>query len=318
MAASSTAPTLDGQSTQALLAQVRLITAKTPHRDVYRLFLETKQRFHEHPEELEAIDQERLITPPKDEAERRQLSLMFGALAQSDQPQAWPYIAHALQANNDEFIGFQAVSAASDFAQPPHEAYELLSAVYHKHPNEEIRNSAFLAMGSIARANHAVSDQIVADIVESFAGTDDPWQLDVALAAAGNHGDVRYLPYIQKSARHSSDMVRARAVFAARRINDPTVTRWIVETAAADTSPRVQMEAIKALADRAHLEGITMALGDIGAKARDHAVLGETIRQIVNRLPDESEMAKTALVRLRPRAAADADMLKQIDEAIKI
>ena len=296
----------------ALVTSIKTINEKTPQSTVYQLFLDLKQRIHDHPQELSALDRLDLTSPPLNQAAKRQLSLIYGALSQSAQPAAWRFIAEGLQKGSDEFVSFQAVAAAADFAAPPPEAYELLNTVWNSHPNEEIRNTALLAMGSVAKVNHDVRESIAADIERTLAAQ-DPWQLDVALAAAGNHGDNRYWPAIQRLASHPSEMLRARAIFAARALTSPDITHWIGATAAADTSDRVQLDGLKALAERTHFDSVATQIALIGTHARSHEVLAHSVRSLANRLTLEKAAARDGLLKLRALAAPDtANFIDQV------
>lgn len=291
---------LDSLNVENLLQELRGVTSKTANRDAYQIFQRLKERFGEYPEELVALDNVPYTQDPKNADEKRQLSIIYGALAQSKQAAAWPYLAKALAEGQSEFVGFQAVSAAADFRNAPDSAYAELSAVAKQHPVPYIRSSAQLALGSVARSNDAIAAKVQIDLLEAGeAALSQPRNMDVVLAAMGNHGSSQYLEFITKMTRHSDERVRARAVFALRGISEPEVQSLITQAAITDPATRVKEEGIKALAERAHFEEVVTSIGAIGESSRDDGIQAQAARIVKNLSSSNKSAAIDALRSLK-------------------
>lgn len=284
-----------------LKQEIKKINGTTSSRDHYALFLRLKEFLFQNPDKIADLRDFPLFDEPQTESDKMQLSLIYGALAQCGRPEAWYLLKDALILDSGEFVGFQAVNAITDLgAAVPDEAFESLLAVSRGHEVEYIRNSAVLALGSLSRTQPEFARRF-GPMIEARLITQDlntPWDLiDVTLAAAGNHGDPRYSNLIKKFYDHPDDTIRARVLFALRQIPTLEVVNWIALKARKDSSPKVQIEGLKALSemDKSQVEfpdvgpAVDSAMGEIAINGRSQEVVSTGIRflshSLINKRP---------------------------------
>jgi hypothetical protein len=137
---------------------------------------------------------------------------------------------------------------------------------------------------------------------------ESPWdQIDVTLAAAGNHGDPRYVELIKKFYQHSDETIRSRVLFALRQIPDPAVIMWIGSHAATDRSPKVQIEGLKALAEMEAATEKSPFIGEALDKAISQITLGGQSLDVIS---TGVRFLSHALNNKRPSTIAALEMIK--------
>lgn len=294
-----------------ILVDIKEMKSDISSKEHYALFLALKDELQKNGRNFERLREFSIFEEPTNEAQRKQISLIYGALAQSGRIEAWPLLKEALEKGQGENIGFQAVSAVADYgALAPLEAVDSLLGVYKSHPETYIRNAAFLALGSIAQGRKDIAERVRPLISQKLneARLSDPWyQVDVYLAAAGNHGDPQYVELVKKFITHSDDTIRGRVLFALRRApleqrtpqRHKEMVQWIGQKAAQDLSAQVQLEGLKSLSEQdLRLEDtnasilefetqgalVGQAILDIAKNARSPEVLQTAIRLLSHRL----------------------------------
>lgn len=325
-------PTQDWKSPQnfeRILENISNITSDTSSRDHYQIFLELREAIYHNPNKIDLLRDFSLFEEPKTEAEKKQISLIYGALAQSGRAEAWDIIRDGLEEGSGEFVGFQAVAAATDLGVlTPIEAYDTLLGVFTNHKVEYIRNSALLALGALSRSQPEFAKRFGPVVEDRLTkqNLETPWdQIDVTLAAAGNHGDPRYVEPIKKFYHHPDDTIRGRVLFALRQIPDPEVILWIGSQAAKDLSPKVQIEGLKALAEmeaaaekNPHIgEALDQSIGQITISGQSLEVASTGVRFLSHALHNKRATTLAALEAIRSQSknpllkAAIADHLAQ-------
>jgi hypothetical protein len=306
----------------------------------YALFLALTADLKVNPQNIEKLRDFDIFNEPQNEAQKKQLSLIYGALAQSGRIEAWPLLREALERGSGETVGFQAVSAVADYGSiVPLEAVDSLLKVYSSHPEPYIRNSAFLALGSIAQGRSDIGEKVRPIISNKLLNTkiSEPWyDIDVILAAAGNHGDPQYVELVKKFITHPDETIRGRVLFALRR--NPAVERstkarleiiqWIGQQASLELSAKVQLEGLKSLSEQdLKLEDTTSpildletqgaqvneAIGNIAKNARSLEVLQTSIRLLSHRLRYYPETTSQLMGDLK-KLLKESPELSMIDE----
>jgi hypothetical protein len=268
-----------------------------------------------------------LYREPETAAEKRQISLIYGALAQSEQKDAWPLLRDGLELGVGETIGFQAVSAVADFAPfAPNEAFDNLLKVSEQHGVEYVRNSAFLALGSLASAKEVFADRFRPLMLKRFSELQitDPWsKIDVTLTAAGNHGDESYIPWIKGFASHPNESVRARSFYALRKLPKQSRTStathqlidWLKDRTAEESSAYVQLAGLKALMEQdlmpaektdvssaniaTNSELVIKAIGVVARQAKSQEVLATAVRYLSHLHSDSPQAVQLELQHLK-------------------
>jgi len=229
------------------LVRVQTITMATASGEVYTLFGQIKAWLQQDPDALVQVENTLTLARVEDNDTRRRMSLLYGALAESTNPEAGLALVKLLGQRLSESAVIQAAAALGDQIHPPNAALDALWQEVQQPLSEASRNVSLLAFGSVA--HHLDSDRSDATTrLLSLVSQSNGSLADIeVLAAMGNHGSTAYLPYIRNAAANPSPQIRGAALYALRFLPSAELRDWLAVTAAADASNDVKAEAVRSL-----------------------------------------------------------------------
>ena len=183
-------------------------------------------------------------------ADKRQRSLVYGALAETNSPEAASGLVTLVSAASTEDDVMQAVAAIADHRSPTQAALPALWRAYETNTGPA-KNMSLLAYGSAAyhleRAPGAPGDAADKLLAAYNAMPGEEGRIEI-LSAMGNHGSERYFEVLKAAVRDQSDSVRRAAVYALRFHPGAGAGALLVDTATQDVGEKIKAQAIEALA----------------------------------------------------------------------
>lgn len=158
-----------------------------------------------------------------------------------------------------------AAQVAARVERPTAELAEALARVVDETRDEEVRNTAALAVGSVARGLEPMEPGRSHELLERMlrrcqARTVGPV---VCLKSLANAGAVVGLPYAKSALLHPAPLVRGAATETLRAIPGAEVDTLLDQVLLGDPSPRVRTLAVAAISQRVsgpHLRAVALAL----------------------------------------------------------
>lgn len=236
----------DAKDPRPPLRRLQDVTPNTPANAAYDLFLELKGWLSRGPDEIDQGVQSLLEPNDGTPAQKRQRSLLYGALAETNHPAAAAGLVLLVQRAKHEDDKIQSAAALGDHQSPPEGALDALWEASQANQGAA-HNTALLAYGSVAHHLGAGAEQAPERLLAAArAASTVPGRVE-ALAAMGNHGAPGYFSYLQEAAKDQVEQVRAAAVYGARFHEGDAAGAFIADVAVKDESNRVKAEALRAL-----------------------------------------------------------------------
>ncbi len=241
---------LGAATLESLLAELEAADSQPPETsDGNRLFLKFKALATVRPASCARLGQ-RLIHAEPGSLTMRTLA---DALEGAGNPAAQSALCAAIVARIDDWPALQIlIPALAACESPTRQTEQLLVALAFGKYNSDIRTTARLALGTIARhlsdESPAKAAEIADRLLQGLAEADSiesKWRL---LLAIGNSGSPAVLPALMKLCGDSNPQLRSTAVWATRWIDSPEVDPFLAKQAIFDPRDfRIRLEAVRAL-----------------------------------------------------------------------
>jgi hypothetical protein len=236
----------DAKDPRPPLKRLQDVTPNTPANAAYDMFLELKSWLARGPDEIEQGVQSLLEPNDGTPAQKRQRSLLYGALAETNHPAAAAGLVLLVQRAKHEDDKIQSAAALGDHRSPTEGALDVLWEASQANEGAA-HNTALLAYGSVAHHLGTGAEQAPERLLAAArAASTVPGRVEV-LAAMGNHGAPGYFAYLQEAAKDQVEQVRAAAVYGARFHEGDAAGAFIADVAVKDESNKVKAEALRAL-----------------------------------------------------------------------
>lgn len=231
------------------LQRLSSLDERTPANKTYDIFRELKAWMQRRgPEAIDQVVMLLLEPGNGSEAAKRQRSLMYGALAETDHPEAVHGLVAVLQKGLSEDDTIQAAAALGDHPQPTGAALDALWQESTRLGSGYGYNASLLAFGSVAHRLGTGGEEASQRLLAKANAVKDNSNAHLeVLAAMGNHGHVSYLSHFQETAAKGNDELRAAALYGARHIKGEQAAQFILSQALTDPSDHVKVEAMRAL-----------------------------------------------------------------------
>jgi len=231
-----------------VLQRLSTIDERTPANKTFDIYRELKAWMQRRgPEAIEQVVMLLLGPGNGNEASKRQRSLLYGALAETDHPEAVHGLVTVLQKGLSEDDTIQAAAALGDHSQPTSAALDALWQASSRLGSGYGYNASLLAFGSVAHRLAAGGEEASWRLLAKANAVKDNSNAHLeVLAAMGNHGHGSYLPHLQETAAKGNDELRAVALYGARHIKGDQAAQFIMK-ALIDPSDHVKVEAMRAL-----------------------------------------------------------------------
>ena len=207
-------------------------------------------------------------------ADKRQRSLVYGALAETNSPEAASGLIKLASAAKSEDDVIQSVSAIADQRSPTQAALPTLWHAYEANSGAS-KHMSLLAFGSAAyhleRAGESPGDAADKLIAAYGAMPSEEGRIEI-LVAMGNHGSVRYFEVLKAAVRDQSDWVRRAAVYALRFHEGVEAGALLAEIATQDSDEKIKAEAIAALAMQLDQRRDFARVAKVALSSRDSSV----------------------------------------------
>ncbi|WP_257452583.1 HEAT repeat domain-containing protein [Archangium lipolyticum] len=272
---------LGDETWQSLLEKVG---AASPDRA--KLFLKFRALFLLHPETCQ--DASKLLALSKGPHEL-DFQLVAGALVSAGTPEAQQALVAAIEATGDRLPHQRTLTPLLGMVAKPTEATEsALHALVRDHALGEVRDTARLALGNMARTlqeqEPGRAERLVQEGVEFARSARNLEERVVAIQTLGNTGSPQGFEYLSQSVKDPNAAVRQKGVSALRFIETEAAERLLLEVASRDEAASVRGEAVVSLSFR-RLSAATV--GELLRRVRQDP--SESVRQlIVKVLADEA------------------------------
>ena len=237
----------DSVEAPTALARVQTITHATASGEVYTLFGQVKSCLQQDPAALTEVVSTLNHMRGEDDDTKRRMSLLFGALAESTNPESGLALVELLSQHLSESAVIQAAAALGDHIHPPKAALDALWQEVQQPLSAASRNASLLAFGSVAHHLDSDPSDTTTRLLSLTSHSNGPQAEIEVLAAMGNHGSMAYVPYIRKAAASPNPQIRGAAFYALRFLPSSELRDWLAATAAADPSNTVKAEAVGSL-----------------------------------------------------------------------
>ena len=275
------------------IEKLESITAESTGSEVYQVFSNLKQNIILHPEQGQEIVQRILTTTSRDATHKRQLTILFGALAQSESPQHADLLADLAQQCPDSFCRVQALVGASDHKFPNDAAAERVMDIAKQSTDAEVQGTAWLAAGAMGRKLASGLPQLPQILLSEINDPTVADQKSAIIAAMGNHGKAEYLPTLESYTKASDLNQRLAAVYSLRHV--PGADGFLLEMIKPDQDKNVMGEAYKALAYRDLNQGQYQMLAEKSLVIADQDLQLSAARALVRAAETHPSEAQGAL-----------------------
>jgi HEAT repeat protein len=223
---------------------------KTDSAQVYRIFSALKSHVRATPAYADRLVKRILASKERDPSTRRQMSAMFGALAQSKNPAIADTLSQLASECPDNYCKVQAIVGLNDHVKPTEASAAKMIDLAASTPDQEVAATALLAAGSIGHKIDAQLPELPKTLIKIYGEPGKEGIKTSVLAAMGNHGNSEYLPVLEAGLKDKEPVTRAASVYSLRNIPSPSVNESIVNVIEKDESKSVVREALKAVAYR--------------------------------------------------------------------
>lgn len=223
---------------------------KTDSAQVYRIFSALKSHVRATPAYADRLVKRILASKERDPSTRRQMSAMFGALAQSKNPAIADTLSQLASECPDNYCKVQAIVGLNDHVKPTEASAAKMIDLAASTPDQEVAATALLAAGSIGHKIDAQLPELPKTLIKIYGEPGKEGIKTSVLAAMGNHGNSEYLPVLEAGLKDKEAVMRAASVYSLRNIPSPSVNESIVNVIEKDESKSVVREALKAVAYR--------------------------------------------------------------------
>lgn len=287
--------------------------------DRTKVYLKLKALFLLHPETCSKAGLELVAT---EDTHSTRFHLLAGALTAAGTKEAQQALVAAVRGSAGKLAHERAlVGSLGMLKAPTKETIAELRTLRDSHAVEEVRGSARLALGSLAKADPAQARQIVDSEIAAYRAANNGDDRALSLLALGNTGADDLLAIAREAFQDPDPHVRAAAASSLRFVTAGDAEDLLVSIAQKDSAATVRAEALHALGYRIlgapALEAVTaivrsdpeedvrMAAVQIIAKEIGHdgsleGVLEEVTR--TERAKGVRNAAQLALVRYRATA----------------
>lgn len=217
----------------------------SPSTEAYQIFSNLKQDLVRHPQHGDELAARILGNPSRDASSKRRLTVLFGALAQSESSHHTELLADLSRQCPDSFCKVQAVVALSDHQNPSEQAAERVLEMAKQQGDAKLQSTSLLAAGSLGYKLGKKLPQLPTLFAEQLSDPNMQALKSTILAAMGNHGDAEYLPTLQTFLEAKDINQRAAAVYSLRYI--PGADQNLLEMLQPNQDKVVISEAYKAL-----------------------------------------------------------------------
>ncbi|OJH36469.1 HEAT repeat domain-containing protein [Cystobacter ferrugineus] len=266
--------------------------------DRARLFLKFKALFLLHPETCRDAS---ALLAMSDGPHDTTFQLVAGALVSAGTPEAQHALVAAIDATRDRTPHQRTLSGLlGTLSHPNEDAESVLHSLVKGHAQAEVRDTARLALGNVARSLQGQEPQraerLIQDSVAYARSAESQPERILALQALGNTGATQGLEVIEQTVRDPDVSLRRTGASALRFIETEQAERLLLELVTRDASESVRGEAVSALSFR------TLSAGTV-------AELLQRVRQ------DPSESVRQLLVKvLADEAPRHAGVLSTLEE----
>ena len=232
------------------MIKLAAMTDQTDARDVYRVFSALKSHVRADPSLAKKLVARILATKERDPSSRRQMSAMFGALAQSKNSDIANTLGDLAEVCPDNYCKVQAIVGLNDHTAPTQQSAAKMIELAAISSDQEVAATALLAAGSIG---HKINDQLPELPKTLIKIYNDPAKDGIkssVIAAMGNHGHSEYWPVLEAGLKDKEPTLRAASVYSLRNLPNEPVNDTIVNVIEKDESKSVVREALKAMAYR--------------------------------------------------------------------
>ncbi len=257
-------------------------------------YLKLKALFYLHPETCAAGS--RALTSIKDPNSKAFLRLTgaLSAVGSSASQQALLDAARAKQA--DARISTVLVSSLGLTKTPTSETFEGLKQLSKTAPEQEVRDTARLALGNLARtaaeSDPSKASNFVAGELNGWKSATSSQDKIMTLLVLGNVGSPAILPAAKEALSDPDPAVRVAAASALRFVDSPEAELLLVDRVANDPDSRVRAQAIGSLA----LRFGTTQTRDVVVKASqtdpDEPVRMAGVQWMAGELPQAPDLAE--------------------------
>jgi HEAT repeat protein len=302
---------LDDATVESLLAELNTLEVMSgDEQNQTRVFLRIKALVTLQPESCVVLG-EHLSTA---RASKPAISVLAGALAAAGSPEAQMALVRAITARHQDWPALAIlVPELATVEKPTREAEQVLWDLVREATDENIRTTAELALGSMARRLAPVAPDraagIVAWSVQELDKTPGPQATRQLLLVLGNAGAVEAFPKVRPFLADPVPDVRAVAVWALRWMDTPEVDAFIARTLTADGDAGVRLEAARASSFRPLSSVLLMAHARVLETDTDTEVRREIVSTLAanrNRFPAIDNLLRTVAAEDLSREVRDA------------
>ena len=207
---------LGSATTESLLAELAAVAINSPQADeVTELFLKFKALAYLRPASCERLGE--MVS--RAEVGSLRMQILTDALESAGNPQAQAALAASIQSHAHDPKAIQVfIPALGDVESPTPQTVDTLLALAFGNYDKNVRTTARLALGNVARSlgdeSQTTATRIVDRILrgaERFHCRDSTWEL---LLALGNAGSIEALPTLRRYIDDSAPNLRGAAVWA--------------------------------------------------------------------------------------------------------
>lgn len=233
-----------------LMQELNRLDAASQSTEVYKVFSELKTVLKVEPHHAQALAERIRATSARDEGTKRQLALIFGALAESDSPETLRALSELLETCVDTYCRVQTLVGISDHRQADQGTADKVIELIKDGRFPAEASTALLALGSVGKNIGDDAAKISAFLLEQLEDGRKGELKTSILAAMGNHGDPRYATALSAALDSDDSRVRAAAVYSLRSQPGADVDARLIQFIKRENHKVVLLEAFKALAYR--------------------------------------------------------------------
>lgn len=230
------------------MTKLDAISDKSDSAEVYNLFSTLKAEVIRDPSLAREVFDKIRKTSERDPSSKRRLTVLFGALAQSEATEIAETLANEVQQCPDSFCKVQSIVGVSDHPHPNEASAEKMLEIGRNSSDAEIAGTALLAAGSIGRKLDDSLPQLPQALISELNNPAKAEIKSTVLAAMGNHGNPEYLASLENYARSSKDVsAQASAVYSLRYLPQESVNQTLLSVLSESKNKNVMAEAYKAI-----------------------------------------------------------------------
>ena len=234
-------------SYEEALRLVDSISEGSDSAEAFRIFSSLKYALDQDPSRAADVLTKIRATTGRDASSRRQLSVLFGALAQAKDSAISTSLADMAESCPDTYCKIQAIAGVNSHPNPSAEALNKMLELSTKSRDSEISGNALLAAGAAGSRMDHPSSELSETLIQTANDPAKAALKGAAIAAMGNHGSPDYLPVLQKNLSDVSASVRSAAAYSLRYVPDPSVDATLLKVMDTDKDEMVVRDALKAL-----------------------------------------------------------------------